>query len=77
MSLILEESENIMLASNFLSLFLCKIENLSIIEQNLVLISEYLDEFLPNGELMFISVSYSDYLEKNLKKITNLQKKKN
>lgn len=66
-----------MLASNFLSLFLCKIENLSIIEQNLVLISEYLDEFLPNGELMFISVSYSDYLEKNLKKITNLQKKKN
>ena len=66
-----------MLASNFLSFFLCKIENLSIIEQNLVLISEYLDEFLPNGELMFISVSFSEYLEKNLKKIVNLQKKKN
>lgn len=65
-----------MLASNFLSFFLCKIENLSIIEQNLVLISEYLDEFLPNGELMFISVSFSEYLEKNLKKIVNLQKKK-
>lgn len=41
-----------------------------------MLISEYLDEFLPNGELMFISFSYSEYLEKNLKKITNLQKKK-
>lgn len=66
-----------MLASNFLSLFLFKIENLSIIEQNFMLISEYLDEFLPNGELMFISFSYSEYLEKNLKKITNLQKKKN
>jgi hypothetical protein len=75
--LVLEEFENIMLASNFLSFFLCKIENLSIIEQNLVLISEYLDEFLPNGELMFISVSFSEYLEKNLKKIVNLQKKKN
>ena len=73
-SLIVEKEENIMLASNFLSFFLEKIENLSDLEHNIVIVSEFLNEFLPNGELMFISVSFSQHLQKNLKKFNLINK---
>jgi len=37
------------------------------IEENFACISEYFDVFLPNGDLMFISISFAEYLEKKIK----------
>ena len=36
-------------------------------EENFAVISEYFDIFLPNGDLMFISISFAEYLEKKIK----------
>eukprot|EP01016_Furgasonia_blochmanni_P000927 TRINITY_DN10304_c0_g1_i2.p1 TRINITY_DN10304_c0_g1~~TRINITY_DN10304_c0_g1_i2.p1 ORF type:complete len:192 (+),score=18.03 TRINITY_DN10304_c0_g1_i2:142-717(+) len=66
--LAVEPSENISLASYFVSQFFDNLDSLGTIDDNWSYISEYLEKFLLNGELMFFSTSYSEFLMKNFKR---------